>query len=100
MIQGNILHTHNVTRKCVENFLGPFEVKNFAKNWQNPEISKPHFGLEKTDFPTFPSFCALSLRLIHRMIANQCALDVSGLGEHLRYQQRDEKMLEEFSKAL
>tara|TARA_B100000519_G_C13953717_1_gene301930 strand:+ start:191 stop:403 length:213 start_codon:yes stop_codon:yes gene_type:complete len=70
MIQESILHTHDVTRKFVKNFLGPFEVKNFAKNWQNPEISKPHFGLEKTDFPTFPSFCALSLRLIHRMIAN------------------------------
>ena len=100
MIQERILHTHNVTKKCIKNYLEPFEVKNFAKKWQNPEISKPHFGLEKTDFPTFPSFCALSLRLIHRMIANQCALDASSLGEHLRYQQRDEKMLEKFSKAL
>ena len=54
-----------------KNFLESFEVKNFAKKWQNPEISKLHFGLEKKmDFPTFPSFCALSLRLIHRMITN------------------------------
>ena len=50
MIQESILHTHNVTRKCVKNFLEPFEVKNFAKKWQNPEISEPHFGIEKWIF--------------------------------------------------
>ena len=69
-IEESILHTHNVTRKCVKKFLEPFEFKNFAKKWQNPEISKPHFGIEKMDFPTLPSFCALSLRLMHRMITN------------------------------
>ena len=89
-----------MTRKCVKNFLEPFEVKNFAKKWQNPEISRPHFGLEKMDFPTFPSFCALSSRLMHRMVTNECAFDASGLREHLRYQQRDKKMLGKFSRVL
>ena len=89
MIQESILHTHNVTRKCLKNFLETFEVKNFAKKWQNPEISKPHFGLEKMDFNTFPSFCALRLRLMHRMATNECAFDASGLVEHLRYRHHD-----------
>ena len=70
----------------MENFLETSEVKNFAKKWQNPEILKPHFEVDKMDLLHFPYFCALSLCLMHRMIMNQRALDTSGPGEHFKYQ--------------
>ena len=44
------------------------------------------FWTWKNGFLRFPCFCAFSLRLIHRMIMNQRALDTSGPGEHFKYQ--------------
>ena len=47
--------------KVFRKFLETSEVKNFPQKWQNPEISKPHFELEKMDFCPFhvfaPSAC-------------------------------------------
>ena len=49
----SILHIHNVTRKFVKNFLGAFEIKNFAKNWENPFFQVQNEASKFLDFATF-----------------------------------------------
>ena len=71
-----------VYRKCFRDVWSQKLRQKVAKS-RNFEAS---FWTWKNGFLRFPCFCAFSLRLIHRMIMNQRALDTSGPGEHFKYQ--------------
>ena len=50
MIQGNLLHTHNVTRKCVENFQGRLKSKTSPKNGNFPKFRSIILNILTMDF--------------------------------------------------